>query len=526
MSTIARRTFVKNASIAAAVAGTAGIANTASAQTVEGVEVGDVAWDYETEVLVCGLGGAGGIAAIEASDGGAKVMVIEKQPADTDEKISHTPSTRLAYGCTMNFNSEEEAITYLHATSRGATPDDVIEEWSKFAPYVIEYLDEKLFLGVINVGVDQPEYPADVFPEGQAYYTAVVDGNGAGLMEAIKDELDARAVEVLWETPAKALITNDEGVVVGVKAVQNGSEVAIKATKAVILATGGFEYNDDMLNQYIFAKSPKFYCNPDSTGDGIRMAQAVGADLWHMGTIGGRLIPYFEEIGIGINGATTNPYILVDHYGKRFMNEVWKNHSACLEAFDWSTDLCDYPAIPAYSIMDQTAIDAGPIVRGAMLSVGYYDWSADNSVEIEKGWILKANTLEELAEIINKDPEVNGHMDGETLANTVAAYNSYVEVGEDPDFNRPAENMVALATPPFYAVKLYPGGVNTFGGPRRNAKGQIVHVNGNVIPHLYGAGEMGSIQGFLYSGGGWNFCELITSGQIAGINAAAETPCN
>ena len=75
---------------------------------------------------------------------------------------------------------------------------------------------------------------------------------------------------------------------------------------------------------------------------------------------------------------------------------------------------------------------------------------------------------------------------------------------------------------PIYALKMYPGGVNTFGGPRRNEKGQIVRPDGSVIHGLYGAGKMGSVLGFLYSGGGWNICECVVSGRLAADNAVME----
>jgi succinate dehydrogenase/fumarate reductase flavoprotein subunit len=256
------------------------------------------------------------------------------------------------------------------------------------------------------------------------------------------------------------------------------------------------------------------------------MAQAIGAALWHMPLIGGRVIPYFPELGYGIPGGTPSPFILVDKYGKRFMRETWKSHSAVWESTKFNTDLGDFPSVPCFSVFDQSAVNKGPVVSEyiGQLKLGNYTWSRDNSEEIRKGWILKGNTIEELAAAIARDPEDAGKMKGEVLADTLRRYNGYCDAQNDAEFGRRGPSLQKLAQAPYYALKMYPGGVNTFGGPRRNAKSQIVRPDHKPIGRLYSAGELGSILGFLYAGGGWNFCELVVSGQIAGKHAAAETP--
>lgn len=528
MSELSRRNFIVGAGIAAA-ATAAGMVGCSAGGTAQGGAAKEgrnaeevIAWEHEAEIVVCGFGGSGAITAIQASDNGASVLVLEKQPQDDGDKMNQTNSTRLCHATMMNFNSESEAVAYLTATSRGATPDDVIASWAKFAPHTGEFM-QGLGADIFDAG-ETTEYPLDLFPEGANYNCFNFKGQGPELWQVLQDAADERDIEVLYETPAMELVTNNEGVVIGVKAKRGDSDVYVKATKAVVLATGGFEYDFDMLNQYVYAPTPRFYANPDNTGDGIRMAQAAGADLWHMGLIGGRVIPFFPDLGFGLQGGTPDPYLLVDHYGKRFMNENWKAHSAVLESVKFSTDLCDFPAIPAFSIFDQTAVDAGPVVTGGMMKVNAYEWSKDNSKEIAAGWILKGDTIEELAAKMNDDPEIKGHMDPAVLAQTLSDFNGYASVGEDPQFGRPAADMQPLSTPPYYALKMYPGGVNTFGGPRRNAKGQIVKPDGQPVGHLYGTGEMGSVQGFLYSGGGWNICEIVVSGQIAANNAVEEEP--
>jgi succinate dehydrogenase/fumarate reductase flavoprotein subunit len=143
-----------------------------------------------------------------------------------------------------------------------------------------------------------------------------------------------------------------------------------------------------------------------------------------------------------------------------------------------------------------------------------YKWSSDNTEEIKKGWIMKADTIGELATKIGMNPK--------TLEETVSTYNRNCALGTDP-FGKPKEWLVTIDSPPYYAIKQFPGGPNTQGGAERNVRCQILDTNDNPIPRLYSAGEFGSFYGFLYEGGG-NIAECLATGRIAGRNAAAEKP--
>ena len=146
---------------------------------------------------------------------------------------------------------------------------------------------------------------------------------------------------------------------------------------------------------------------------------------------------------------------------------------------------------------------------------GVYLWSEDNSVELEKGWIQQADTIRELATKIGKDPDI--------LEAAVTRYNEFCAAGEDLDFGRDPEFLLPLETPPFYAMELFTTRYNTQGGPRRNAKNEILDPEGNPIPRLYGGGELGSPYAHQYNGG-MNLGDSMAGGRVAAANAAALEP--
>ncbi|MFA4911593.1 MAG: FAD-binding protein, partial [Desulfobacteria bacterium] len=117
-------------------------------------------------------------------------------------------------------------------------------------------------------------------------------------------------------------------------------------------------------------------------------------------------------------------------------------------------------------------------------------------------------------------------VDPDNLEQTARGYERYCAQGSDPEFDRQQQDLVPLIKPPFYGVKLLPGGPNTQGGPKRNHQAQVLNVNGDPIPRLYAAGEFGSIYGMLYPSAGSNLAECIAFGRIAGENAAKEQPCH
>jgi succinate dehydrogenase/fumarate reductase flavoprotein subunit len=167
---------------------------------------------------------------------------------------------------------------------------------------------------------------------------------------------------------------------------------------------------------------------------------------------------------------------------------------------------------------DHTLFSAGPLYdkhpsHGWTQIVEKYDWSEDNSAELAKGWIAKADNLEALASKVG--------LNGATLTETVARWNKSAEAKHDAQFGRKLM-LAPIVRKPFYAIEMSPSMLNTQGGPRRNEKAQIVRPDGSPIARLYSAGELGSIYSYLYQGTG-NLGECLAFGRIAARNAVAET---
>ncbi len=128
---------------------------------------------------------------------------------------------------------------------------------------------------------------------------------------------------------------------------------------------------------------------------------------------------------------------------------------------------------------------------------------------------MKGDTVAELAANLSMPPE--------NLTNSIDTWNRHCQAGRDAEFGRSPLELVPLDEPPFFAIKLFPGGSNTQGGPRRNGRAQVLNPFGEPIPGLYAAGECGSVFGMLYPAGGGNLAECIAFGRIAAENAVKES---
>ena len=480
-------------------------------------------WDTEAEIVIVGFGGAGAAASITASDLGAKVIILEKAPQGR-----HGGNTKVAAQGYLNPDSIEGAVAYLTAMCGPyEVPEDMVQVW---AEEVCQNNDWITSIGgdpqehQFQVGIEYPELP------GSDTVHKFHNGDILGYSETWKffdKAVQERPIEILYETPGKELIQNDiTKEIIGVKAIRDGKPYYVKATKGVILTCGGFENNQEMIRNYL-PGIPYCYTNgsPYNEGDGITMAVTVGAELWHMNNFAGpsfalKVDEYettFSMQALHFSKETPGGMIVIGSNGGRFFDEKYKhNHGKVKKNGVWAP--MPTPC-PLYMIFDHTLLTSGPLYDKEPRSawnpmVDQYDWSDSNEAELAKGWIKKADTIEDLADQINHDPAV--------LQDTINKWNYSCELGEDIEYERKLM-LNPLVTAPFYAVALSPTMLNTQGGPRRNTKAQIIRPDGSPIPRLYSSGELGSIYSYLYQGTG-NIGECFAFGRIAARNAVADSP--
>ena len=547
---LSRRQFIKDATVdAAAVAGTGailGLESAAAATQTRCASTIPSKWDYEADLVVIGTGMAGLSTAVTATDAGAKVLILEKLSQKYEGGNSKV--------C-MQFiwapKDVAKGIAYIKAMDCGMTADEDI--FSVMSEGLVENLAVLKNLGATLAPL--PLAFADIaFPElpgsdcYQAYAWAVNGANrgttGDGLLwKFMRDQVEKRGIQILYETPAKELI-QDGGTkeILGVIAERKSAKLAIKAKKAVVLACGGLEFNFAMQKQYFWGSPVISVGTPGNTGDGIKMAQKAGADLWHMNEINGGhpgsfLVPGMDPNIVGAAPASPrgNSCILVNKMGKRYMNDRGgtRSHGLGTRNLDFNAAVMDWANVPCWAIFDSKSLKAGPFLSTRAMGGGgkwtwfvwHSDvtWSTDNSEEVKKGWILKADSLVGLAETIKADPDNRKLMEGKTLEAAVERYNQYCAAKLDPDFGRVPGTLIPIEGPPFYAMKLWPNNANTMGGPRRNKFCQIVDPSQKPIARLYGTGELGSFWGWGYNSGG-NIGECLFSGRIAAKHAIALKP--
>ncbi len=541
-ATISRRSLLGTAGMIAAGSTLGlGLTRRASARaeeagaTVSVSYVDTIKWDTEYDVVVIGWGGAGSVTAITAAENGAKVLITEKAPYGDEggntrycEQYAYTPA------------SVEDGIACMKAFAEGfdTATDEIIEYMAQGAYDNIEWIlnhgAETFGLAPQKEGgqgdaqVAWPDFREletwtsevdgkltlsgefGTWPNGEpnngrmiAYQVNAPDSGEKKYWKLMrKNVVDMKdAIDVWYESPATKLIQDPfTKTILGVTISRNGADVNVRALNGVVLTCGSYEASEEMLENYAQISCGLPLGTLYNTGDGIKMAIEVGADLWHMDALSGPWpTPRYHDVRRGIFGGimtqriTTEPSCFyVGGNAKRFMKESdWHKHGHINVGGTWiSQNLPD----TMWAIMDDTARNGSGVIS-------YVD---DEEV-------IEAASIKELAEAIELDPE--------TLATTLDEYNAVAEAKSDP-FGRPDVALAPLTGDKFYAVRLWPCFVNCQGGPRRNTNCEVLDTHGNPIPHLYSAGELGSFWAGVYSGGG-NIAETMYTGRTAGANAAA-----
>ena len=558
-----RRDFLKT-SLTGAVAGLT-LPAAFSASAAQANSTLPKKWDLEADVVVLGFGGAGATTAIVAAQNGASVVVLEKNPED-----AHISNTRMSGGifhCPFKDGDPKALKAYAKAMFSGENipwkeegeipeySDGLAQLWADLSPSNLEFMQslDPEFIGGSQPGFDKasfPDFPGAKDSRYNAYratYTKRMKNfnqvsykqpkaeTSSGeafwlcLAEGVKKQGDK--IRVVWEAPANELLKNAKGEIVGAVAQHKGKKLFVRARKAVVLCTGGYEYSPAMRSAFLEGPGKNgwaFYGTTSNTGDGIAMGMAVGAGLQKVGKSAARVIVPTQVTFNGLRLGSITPSVgspnsfVVDNFGKRYEAEtkVTDNPSRYFfykAAVQFDITSLSYPRTPSWMIFDETLRASKPLVGLGISVVGYglVDWDKDNLKAIESGLILKADTIEELAEKIRNHPENKSRMGPENLVETVKRFNQFCDDKKDADFGRRAATLGKVEKGPFYAMPLVAGGPNTKGGLLANADRQVLTWEGEPIPHLYCVGEIASALKFVYQGGG-NLTECLVYGRHCG----------
>ena len=507
-------------------------------------------WDETVDIVVVGYGFAGAAASIEAHDLGANILLIDKNITPGGISICSAGGVRIA-------KDRDAALAYLKKTNAGTTPEEPLaalaEGMTNIARFIEDIAEAAGAKPVTNwMGGTYPfegydtfgfisiiEYPGVDICEKYPHVRSL--RGGTRLFAALEHNVEARDIPVRLSTAAERLITSPDGAVTGVLLRNSSGTTRVRTLGGVILACGGFEADAGMQAQYWQGKPVLPHAYSGNTGDGIRMAQAVGADLWHMwhyhGTYGmshpdpdypyGMRLTKFPDWIPGhdepkdvpaffaASQGKRMPWIIVDARGKRFMNEyppyLQDTGHRDMEVMDPVTQT--HLRIPSWLVLDADGLAAGQLgLQTYNDPAQSFIWSEDNSQEVDLGIIQKAETLEELADIMG--------VPASSLRQSVELWNNHCAAGEDSDFGRMKESLIPIQKPPFYTTALHPIVGNTQGGPVHDGQQQVLNPFGEVIEGLYTAGELGSVFGHLYISGG-NLAECF----VGGRNAARQAHC-
>lgn len=534
-------------------------------------------WDIEADVVVLGSGGAAMTAAIAAHDFGASEVVILERSGMVGGTTAMSggmlwiPNNHHMHEEGIE-DSDEEVVTYLDSLAPGALDPETLWSFMQNGPEMLRYLAERtpVRLRAFRDFPDYQPYSPGAKPDGgrsldNEAFSFERLGKWAGrvnpskmayplrgsLMEAISGSLDEatlaereagdyrglgqalagalfmavldRNIPVEFEKRARKLVKDGDRVIGVIAEDANGKPFRVRARRGVVIATGGFEWNETLVKAFVRGPLTGPVSVPENEGDGLLMAIEAGAQLGNMqNAFWMQSVLEFKpqhrnakpNYLLGSDERARPGAILVNRAGKRFVNEA-ANYNALgksLHAFDAGTHT--YANLPYWLIIDQRYKDK------------YHTFNSPPGGPTPS-FMMKADTLEELAEVAGIDPQ--------GLVATVARFNDMVRKGHDDDFNRgdnsydnfymwgdtdfdpPYRTLGVIDQGPFYAVKMEAGALGTAGGPRTNADAQVVDWNGNPIPGLYAAGNaMAAVLGEIYGGAGGTLGPGLTFGYVAG----------
>ena len=488
----------------------------------------------DADVVVVGAGGAGMTAAITAAGEGKSVVILESQSMVGGNSVRATGGMNAGKTVYQDENEFGEsagvektlktaAEKYADNETITALAKTVSEQWAAYQANPTGYFDSvelmELDTMIGGKGINDPELvetlcanSADAIDwldeHGITLHNVSSFGGasvkrihrpvnaegktvsvGSYMIPLLQENCEKAGVKMMLDTTATEILTDANGAAVGVKATGASGETVTVNAKAVVLATGGFGANLDMVVKYKPELKGFMTTNaPGIQGQGIEMAQAIGAATVDMDQI--QIHPTVEANTAALitEGLRGDGAVLINEEGKRFIDEVGTRDVV---------SAAEIAQTGSYSwlVVDQAMVDASSVIQGY----------------IKKGYTVTGATYEELGKAMG--------VDAAAFAETMEKWNGYVEAKNDPDFGR-TSFANPLNTAPYYAVKVTAGVHHTMGGLKINANTEVLNEKGEVIPGLFAAGEVtGGVHGANRLGGN-AVADFTVFGRIAGAAAS------
>jgi 3-oxosteroid 1-dehydrogenase len=535
-------------------------------------------WDIEADVVVLGTGGAGLTAALAAHDYGAgDVVVIEKSGMVGGTTAMSGGMLWIPLNPHQETHGVEDSwdkvVTYLDALAPGRLDPETLSAFLESGPEMIRFFDEQTPVR-LRLFRDFPDYQPQIegalpgggrsfdpdpfpFEELGSWATRVnppkvggpkitsriedrlppldpdavaerqrrdCRGEGQALIGSLLKGILDRSIPIHFETRARKLCRED-GRVIGVIAERASQELRVRARKGVVIATGGFEWNEELVKTFLRGPMTAPVSVPENEGDGLIMAMEVGAALGNMSNAWWVMAAKESSA----HGRGTHPNyllcsserakpgsILVNRSARRFVNEATNYNALGHVLHNFDSEAYDYPNLPYWLIVDSRFTSR-------------YRLFTSRPGQPAPAFAKTAETISELAELIG--------LHGAVLTETVERFNESVRRGHDDEFGRgdsvfdsfwgdqsfepPFTNLATIEHPPYYAVEVEAGALGTCGGPKTDAEARVLDLDGNPIGGLYAASNaMAGVTAGAYGGGGGTLGPGMTFGFIAGRHAA------